>query len=179
MGNSFKRIAERLHKDPTTISKEVRKNAKEIKGHYTHSRCSKCKHFRSCDIRGTDLAAKACPRSSYCSNLCKRCYREKPYMTCSLHIPFKCERLSKPPYVCNSCDEEKLCPITHRLYQASSAQIQYFMLCKFCPVNFLHHIIHFTHGIHFFYKLLWNDDDLMDTAWNDHQIIFQEICNTF
>lgn len=125
MGSSFKSIAERLHKDPTTISKEVRKNAKDIKGHRTYSRCSKCKHFRSCDIRGTDLPAKACPKSSYCKNLCKRCYRAEPYMTCSIYIPFKCEQLNKPPYVCNSCDDEKLCPITHRLYQAASAQRQY------------------------------------------------------
>ena len=125
MGSSFKSIAERLHKDPTTISKEVRKNAKDIKGHRTYSRCSKCKHFRSCDIRGTDLPAKACPKSSYCKNLCKRCYRAEPYMTCQIYIPFKCEQLNKPPYVCNSCDDEKLCPITHRLYQAASAQRQY------------------------------------------------------
>lgn len=125
MGSSFKSIAKRLHKDSTTISKEVRKNAKDIRGNYTHSRCSQCKHFRSCDIRGTDIAAKNCPKSSYCRNLCKRCYRAKPYMTCSLYIPFKCEQLNKPPYVCNSCDEEKLCPINHRLYQASTAQRQY------------------------------------------------------
>ena len=125
MGNSFKSIAEKLHKDPTTISKEVRKNANEFSGHFTHSRCSKCKHYRSCDIRGTDHAAKHCPRASYCRNRCKRCYREKPYSTCLLYIPFNCNQPEKPPYVCNSCDNEKLCPIRHRLYQATYAQRQY------------------------------------------------------
>lgn len=124
-GSSFKSIAERLHKDPTTISKEVRKNSKDVKGHFTHSCCSHCRHFRSCDIRGTDSSARDCPRSSYCNSLCKRCYRQKPYITCSLFVPFKCEQLQKPPYICNSCDDEKICPIKHRLYQASFAQKQY------------------------------------------------------
>ena len=125
IGSSFKSIAAVLHKDPTTISKEVRRNAKEVRGRRSASSCWKCKHFHSCNIRGNEPPAKDCRRSSYCTNICKRCYRECAPYTCSLYIPFKCERMKKAPYICNSCDEEKLCPLNHRLYHATLAQRQY------------------------------------------------------
>lgn len=125
MGSSFKSIADTLHKDPSTISKEVRKHAKLIRGRSASGFCYKCKHFRTCTIRGGDSFSKDCKRSSYCTNICKRCYRERPPLTCAVYIPFKCKKLGKPPYVCNACDEEKLCPLNHFFYQAAVAQRQY------------------------------------------------------
>lgn len=123
--SSFKSIANSLHKDPTTISKEIRKNAKLVAGKHVAGHCGKCHHFSTCDIRGNDIVASKCNRSSYCKNLCKKCWREYPNRTCTLYKPFKCIQATKVPYVCNSCIEEKLCPLNHPVYQASHAQKLY------------------------------------------------------
>ncbi len=123
--NSFKSIANTLHKDPTTISKEIRKNTKLLTGKRVSGRCGKCKHLPTCDIRGNDIVATNCERSSYCTSLCRKCWREYPPCTCTLYTPFKCNNPTKAPYACNACIEEKHCPIEHPVYQASHAQKMY------------------------------------------------------
>ena len=90
--SSFKSIADTLHKDPATISKEVGKNAKLIVGKHVASHCGKCHHLSICDILGNDIVASNYNRSSYCKNLCKKFRREYPPRTCTLYTPFKCNQ---------------------------------------------------------------------------------------
>lgn len=124
-GSSFKSIGLALHKDPTTISKEIRKHAKIIEGKRAAGHCIKCKNHPTCNIHGIDTCISDCKRSSYCKNLCKRCWREHPPLHCTLYVPFTCSKPFKAPYVCNSCTEEKNCPINHRIYRATFAQQAY------------------------------------------------------
>lgn len=122
-GSSFKSIADALHKDPTTISKEVRKHARDISPVFSRLNCIRCLHFNDCDIRGGDIGMQ-CDRK-HCKDLCHRCRSRFPTLNCSYYLPFTCEQANRPPYVCNACPGQKKCPIQHRVYSASTAQKQY------------------------------------------------------
>lgn len=123
-GSSFKSIAETLHKDPTTISKEVRRYSKLYSGKRYIGLCSKCTRLKDCDITGSDISSQ-CPRY-YCKKYkCSKCQKEYPPSFCSLYQEFKCTRPQKAPYVCNTCGTQKDCPLKHPIYEATYAQRQY------------------------------------------------------
>lgn len=123
--SSFKSIGNVLHKDPTTISKEVRRYRKQVRGKSVSGNCNSCKYWDNCQVRGDDFEVSSCPRSSYCHNLCKRCWREHTQHYCRTYIPFNCDKPSHFPYICNACTYEADCRINHYIYQASFAQKQY------------------------------------------------------
>ena len=53
-GSTFSSIAKGLHKDPTTISKEVRKNSKFVPLKYGKP-CQICKYFKDCDVTSSEM----------------------------------------------------------------------------------------------------------------------------
>ncbi len=124
-GSTFKAIADVLQKDPTTISKEVKRNCLVVLGKHVRGNCGKCKHWDTCYVRGQEIVIRDCPRSNYCTSLCKRCWREYPQRYCTMYIPLSCDKLDRAPYVCNSCPKERSCRLDHLLYQAKHAQKQY------------------------------------------------------
>ena len=92
---SFKDIAAVLKKDPSTISKEIRRHRMFKEGsHYNlKNNCSllsSCQHVRICDGK---LCNYLCKRSKNCD-----CTKHCPDFT-----PFVCPSLTRPPYVCNGC----------------------------------------------------------------------------
>ncbi len=108
-GTSFKDIARFLCKDPTTISKEVKAhrlsdwyhkgtfyNARNFCVHRYHCRKTNvCKKILLCGIKCT-----SCPT---CNQTCKDFVKER------------CNRLDKPPYVCNGCSKKiNHCTIAHK-----------------------------------------------------------------
>ncbi len=124
-GSTFKSIAATLHKDPTTISKEVKKHRKLAPGRSTGGNCRKCKHWDTCDIHGGESVIKDCPRSDYCKSICRKCWREYPQRYCALYIPLSCDTITRAPYVCNACLNERSCRMDHYIYQARHAQKEY------------------------------------------------------
>ena len=113
---SFSEIGRQIHKDPTTVSKEVRRHTKvkEFNGYGNipcqanadiHSRCT-LKH--ACGDMDCDLPCRQC-RSFRCSDICKE-YR-----------PQQCERLNKAPYVCNGCGKRVNCRMDKKLYSSKYA----------------------------------------------------------
>jgi IS30 family transposase len=113
---SFTEIGRQIHKDPTTVSKEVRRHTKvkEFNGYGNipcqanadiHSRCT-LKH--ACGDMDCDLTCRQC-RSFRCSDICKE-YR-----------PQQCERLNKAPYVCNGCGKRVNCRMDKKLYSSKYA----------------------------------------------------------
>ncbi|MBR4024646.1 MAG: IS30 family transposase [Firmicutes bacterium] len=124
-GTSFKGIASFLGKDPSTISKEVRRNRTLCRGRFRSERCGICAFFDECTIRGSDPHVASCPRTPTCSRLCSRCCFEYPHRFCTLFMPFQCSRCDRFPYVCNHCPDERKCPIQHYLYMAKDAQRKY------------------------------------------------------
>ena len=96
-GTSFRKIARILHKDPTTISKEIRAHIRHEKTGAFSKSFNDCLHNanRSCSLRNV------CKMCTYRKRLCWSCgiCNEK----CSLYEKYTCPKLKKPPYVCNSC----------------------------------------------------------------------------
>ena len=120
--STFSSIGSVLHKDPSTISKEVKRYSKTIPARYSY-KCNLCKHYKDCDLRSKELK---CPRySSHCSFYCKKCYRRTVIDYCPYFLPYKCNKINKPPYVCNYCEDYKSCPLDKKVYDAAYAQRQY------------------------------------------------------
>jgi len=115
---SFKSIARKLGKDPTTIAKEV-KNHIQFRQTGCYGRV-----FNDCKHR------IGCPVMHLCGNLrCKRyCQFCGSYACSSLCHEYQqeiCSKLSKPPYVCNGCERRLSCTLEKRVYSATHAQREY------------------------------------------------------
>ena len=114
--DSFAAIAKVVHKDPTTISKEVRKHSKvkEYKGFGNtpceansdiHSPCS-LKHV--CGDQDCDIRCRLC-RKMRCSDVCKA------------YQPKQCSKLKRAPYVCNGCGKRTSCAMEKKIYSSKYA----------------------------------------------------------
>ena len=115
-GSTFRSIAATLHKDPSTISKEVRLHC-----HPSHTplpKCKECKHYNSCKM------SYLCS-SSGCNEHCWNCNYNRYATQCKKFDPFKCPNLSKAPYVCNGCDKKQGCREAKKYYHALRAQKEY------------------------------------------------------
>lgn len=105
---SFKEIAKLLSKDPTTISKEVRKHRIKKEGqaiHVNFNHCAKryhCHRKNLCNPRCT----KECRHCNNCNDVC------------SDFVEGTCFRLTHAPYVCNGCTEKFGCKLTKYYYRA-------------------------------------------------------------
>lgn len=115
---SFKEIARKLDKNPTTISREVRKNSSEIATGYPGFPYNACRNRFNCRKKG--ICSKECTRSSavYCK-LCQKCNE-----SCSDFIEEICTARLRVPYVCNGCEQISKCTLLKSLYDAEHAHIK-------------------------------------------------------
>ena len=90
---SFTEIGRELGKDPSTISKEVRLHSQTVR----KDSFNPCSKRSTCDEYGT--ACSKC-KLQYLKS-CKRCPRVKCYEHCKQFEVLVCNKLKKPPYVCN------------------------------------------------------------------------------
>lgn len=114
-GFKFYQIAENLQKDATTISKEIKRYKTEHKPSNFNNKTNFCKHRNSCNIKNL------C--SANCHSECRHC--EKCNSICSQYELDICEKLLKPPYVCNACNCYAQCRKIKYVYFASKAQKKY------------------------------------------------------
>ena len=116
-GMSLGSIAKCLERSPSTISREIRRNAEvSLKGCYGRvMNC--CVHRRDCDIR------HLCNDVSHCRSLCSRC--DRCNSVCPDFEEELCPRLLLPPYVCNGCDIRNRCTLKKRFYKGKSAHFSY------------------------------------------------------
>lgn len=118
---SFKDIARFLCKDPSTISKEVKKHRLSDwyhKGTFynAHNFCIHRYHCRKTNVCGKIiLCGIKCTSCPSCNQTCRDFARER------------CGRLDKAPYVCNGCDKAlHKCTIAHKyVYDARFAHRKY------------------------------------------------------
>ena len=117
--SSFRSIAAALHKDPSTISKEVLRSSKVTPSCRYAYRCRQC-------IRKKECSERHVCGSQFCKHLCHNCSDKDPTRFCTLFTPYsRCNALTKPPYVCNGCIHIHQCPLSHRIYSAANAQKLY------------------------------------------------------
>ena len=121
--STFSSIGYVLRKDPSTISKEVKRYSKIIPAKFSY-KYNLCKHYKDCDLLSKELQCQGY-NNRYCSFYCKSCYRRNPTNVCPYFLPFKCNKINKPPYVCNYCKNYKSCPLDKKVYDAAYAQKQY------------------------------------------------------
>lgn len=99
-GRNFAEISNDLNKHRTTIMREVQKRKfKKIPSSFNNSG-NRCKHKFECKKFDCDSKVK--------------CYEEEI-----------CLKLTKPPYVCNSCEEKRICRKVKYYYYAKFANNEY------------------------------------------------------
>ncbi len=112
---NFKKIAEQIGKDASTIAKEVKKHLVVKKTSCVNRRYNPCAKADSCDI--TRLCNKRC--SHYCKT-CGNCFD-----FCKEFVYMHCPKLKSPPYCCNPCKRKKICSLTKQYYYAQQAHNSY------------------------------------------------------
>lgn len=114
---SFKEIGRILGRDCTTISKEVRNHIVFKKsGCFGHC-FNDCLHRKGC------LYSRLCSDPGCRFKLCSNCLHCSKH--CSHYHKQVCDRLSRPPYVCNGCTKKGQCTLEKHLYSASAAHDEY------------------------------------------------------
>ncbi len=118
---TLKEIAERLGKDPTTISNEVKRN-RVISSIKRSKELLRCQNHKDCRKK------QLCKES--CTKLCKKCSMINCYRICSEYSSKKCLKLNRFPYVCNGCNPTTVCHSERYQYRAKVAQVNYKELLK-------------------------------------------------
>lgn len=114
-GDNFKEIAEVIHKDPTTVSKEIKRS---VKYKDWQNETVDCIHVINCRKNGI------C-RNKSCNAYCKECPSVDCTKNCKLYAPRHCKELERPPYVCNACPQRISCHLEKKYYKAKEAQKSY------------------------------------------------------
>ncbi len=114
---SFMEIARRMDKNPTTISREVRKYSSHIATGYPGFPFNACKSRFDC--RKKKICGKECTRKSdrYCK-LCQSCNAN-----CTDFLEEICMARFRAPYVCNGCQTIGKCTLLKTIYDAEHAHI--------------------------------------------------------
>ena len=119
-GENFSQIARRIHKDSSTISKEIRRHLFRVP-HFQNEVQRKrfeCEHYQNCDRQ------QLCGNHS-CHSLCWKCRSKRCSLYCPDFTPKLCDRLKKPPYVCNNCPRIRSCSHDFYFYRANYANDTY------------------------------------------------------
>lgn len=117
---SLRKIAEQLCKDPTTISKEIKKHRITQPHNAFNEPSNKCSKLRDCSKK--DICQIYAPK---CKRLCRTCN------LCNFHCPdfesrsYHCHYLDKAPFTCNGCSKKSNCHLDKAYYRAISAHRQY------------------------------------------------------
>lgn len=117
---SFHSIALELGKDPTTISKEIKKHRSFQEHNHFNEPKNKCARFKDCkkkDICGTHLPV--------CKKMCRLCKHCNSHCDDFLPRSYHCCKLDRAPFVCNGCGKRSCCRLDKAYYRAATAYRQY------------------------------------------------------
>jgi IS30 family transposase len=114
---SFKEIARFLSKDPTTISKEIKRHRVEKLSENYHGKnpcrfVQECKRFNVCS-------------GHYCNVQCKLKKTCRCYLRCPFFERVVCPSLNAPPFVCNGCTKRMYCRQDKYYYRARNSYDDY------------------------------------------------------
>jgi len=112
-GLTLRDIAITVGKDPTSISREVKRYRIE-EGRSMLRRTNICQYAANCKV------SSLC--SSKCRKLCARCLSRHCFDICPDFVEMFCRRTSRWPYVCNGCDRSHSCGYLRFRYRPLFAQ---------------------------------------------------------
>lgn len=115
---SFKAIGNKVGKDCTTISKEVRLHCVFEKKGAPYRPFNDCINRKHCSRYG-DVCFECKRKNNRCAS-CGKCTS-----FCEDYSKEDCLKLCKPPYVCNGCDNLLSCTLEKHFYKARYAQNEY------------------------------------------------------
>lgn len=107
---SFKKIGEKIGKDATTISKEIKSHYKTEQKGAIGRPFFDCKYRNNCEFKESKTM----------------CHPSK----CSHYEQETCPLLNKAPYVCNGCSNRQKCTLEKHFYRAEYAQKEYESVLK-------------------------------------------------
>ncbi len=114
-GDSFKKIAKKLGRHPSTISREVKENRTYMGNRFPEG--NDCRYARQCKIK--NLCAED---PGGCRSFCKYCRVTDCRKICSRYESQACIETMKPPYVCNKCAQRRVCNKDRYFYTAKYAE---------------------------------------------------------
>lgn len=112
----FKEIAKYICKDPTTISKEVKK-------HRTLTPRNDFVSHNHCAHRGRCGLTNVCKRTVPCKKKCRSC--NACNSRCRQFEKEVCRTVLKAPFVCNGCPKRAQCRLDKYIYKAVVSNRQY------------------------------------------------------
>lgn len=111
-GESFKKIAKRIGRHPSTIAHEVKENRTYIQGNFfCGNDCRFARQCREMHICGNEE----------CDMYCVRCRETNCHIYCERYVSMASHKHEKVPYVCNCCSNKKLCNKGKYIYSAKYA----------------------------------------------------------
>ena len=112
-GTSFKKIAARVNRSVTTVSREIQKNAAVRRTGAAGQAFNNCSARRDCGQN------RLCKRDDCRKSICRSC--QFCFSLCPEYQPEYCERLKTHPYVCNGCSDRHKCTLEKFVYEAGFA----------------------------------------------------------
>ena len=113
-GLRFAEIAATFHRAESTISNEVRNRMIWSNRGYGCTNAV-CEYFEVCSKTYRNALGRKTPFKN----------QRKCFEMCEDYSRRSCPKLENPPYVCNGCDEQSICPLRKRFYDADAAQRNY------------------------------------------------------
>lgn len=125
-GESFRTIATDLGKDPSTISKEVRRHLTIPERGAKNFAPIPCAHNHDPKKPKSNICKLKHVCGDYdCTSACVSCRKARCGEICIFYEPRQCEKLKKPPYVCNACGKRSACLMERKIYSSKYAQDAY------------------------------------------------------
>lgn len=111
-GRSFKEIACKINRHPSSISREIRANRNFILTRTTLG--------NDCSLSNGCFVKNLCEEEG-CWSRCVMCKKKDCREYCDKYIPVHCKKLDRKPYVCNLCKDRSGCKLNHAYYNAHTA----------------------------------------------------------
>lgn len=111
-------IAKELSRPVTTITREIRARAVESDKGAAYRVTNRCTFKMECERR--DVCAHCLYDGKRQCKFCRQCNSH-----CQAFVEQRCDRLEKPPFVCNGCRDERRCVLRKRYYLHAKAQESY------------------------------------------------------
>lgn len=118
---TMKEIAKPLCKDPSTVSKEIKKH----RTFHPHNDLASRGPVNRCVLKKDCSLKKVCPTTYLCTGRCASCKKVSCNRVCPHFIPDTCSRLLKAPFVCNGCLTKAGCRKDKFYYRAATANRNY------------------------------------------------------
>lgn len=117
---SLRKIAEEIGKDPSTVSKEIKKH-RILNAHNSFN-----EPRNKCALYGNCKKKQLCgDRSPLCTNSCRSCHLCNRICPDFTPRTYHCNLLDKAPFVCNGCSKKSHCHLDKYYYRATTAFREY------------------------------------------------------